>query len=510
MKSRILIVGTLIGLLSGSAAALAAADDGLPHSGRFWGMSPASFALGPSGGSAVSSARHDELSEWLISPGAYLSLRDAAGRLKTASSPTKRPWRSALEVLAIDVGNWGIDRFVLNRDYARISLSSWAHNLSHGFIFDPDTFAMNFFAHPYSGSLYFNAARSQGQNFWASVPYTFGGSLLWELFGENQLPSANDLIMTTTGGIFLGETLFRLSSLVLDDTDRGLDRAGREVLAFLIDPVRGLNRLVSGDAFRASPVNSELRTPFHGAFGFRGYYISTSPSPGGAKFSPGVEFEFVCGETTPFKPPRNPFDLIFFNTSLRQSTEKLAFTVNSYALIYGNEFFSVTGQRTLLGLFQNFDYINNEIISVGGSSLTAGIDASYPLGSNWDFRITGQLGAMLFGASNNSYAKIEERDYNYGLGSVSKIDLWVTHPRFGRLNLRWGHYQIATIEATALAGEESQDFLTILSAKYGFSLWKQWGLRFEYTLFSRSLQFESRPSINSSLSQLGGSVVVFF
>jgi len=443
-------------------------------------------------------------------PLVVFSFSAAQGRAEAAAASWKRPWRAGLEVLSIDVLNWAFDRYILNRAYARVGLSSWASNLEHGFVFDPDSFGMNFFAHPYSGSLAFNAARSLGLNFWESLPCAFGGSLLWEMFGENQPPSYNDLIMTTTGGAFLGETIFRLSSLILDDTDTGLSRAGRETLAFLINPVRGLNRLIFGDAFRRQAVNRQLRTAFHGAFGYRATYVSESGSLTNLKFSPGLEFEFVCGESTPVKPARDPFDLLFFNASLRHSAQKLAFTVNAYALLFGNEIFSVTGQRTLIGIFQAFDFINNEIIKLGGSSFTAGIDSSLPLGSDFGLRITGQLGAMVFGASNNKYTLIEERDYNYGLGSVSKIDLWLTHPRFGHLSLRWGHYQVYSIKASALSGIESQDFLTVISAKYGLTFWKYLGFRFEYTLFNRSLQFEGRPDYASALSQVGGSIVIFF
>jgi hypothetical protein len=173
------------------------------------------FSLVPAGG------RTD------VNPLAFLSLPAAYEIAESLAGSVKRPWRAGLEVFSLDFLNWTLDRYILNRSYARVGFSSWGYNLEHGFIFDPDTFGMNFFAHPYSGSLYFNAARSQGLGFWASVPFTLGGSLLWEMFAENQQPSVNDLIMTTTGGALLGETIFRLSSLILDDTDTGWTRAGR-------------------------------------------------------------------------------------------------------------------------------------------------------------------------------------------------------------------------------------------------------------------------------------------
>ncbi len=439
-----------------------------------------------------------------------LPFRAALEQIEGTPAAKKKPWLAAVEVFSIDLINWSIDRYALNRVWARVGFKVWADNFRQGLVFDPDTFAMNFFLHPYSGSMYFNAARSQGLGFWASTPYVLGGSLIWELFAENQPPSPNDLIMTTTGGIMLGETLFRLSSLVLDDTATGWSRAGREALVLFIDPVREINRLLFGDAFRRQSVNRQLRTAFHGSFGFRACYISETDSFSNLRFSPGLEFEFVLGESTPIQPARGPYDLLFFNSSLRSHQKKVFFSLSAHALLYGNETFGASGRRTLLGIFQNYDFINNEIIELGGSSFTAGIDWSRPLGKDLTVRFTAQLGAMIFGASNNRYTLIEERDYNYGLGSVSKIDARLSHPRFGRLLLRWNRFNIYTIRATALSGAESNDFLSVYGAQYGLNIWRKLALQLEFTLFGRHMQFEGLPAYNTNLSQLGASLVIFF
>jgi hypothetical protein len=68
------------------------------------------------------------------------------------------------------------------------------------------------FAHPFHGSLYFSAARTNGFNYWASVPFAIAGSFLWECCGETHPPSINDWIATSIGGAAIGETTYRLSS----------------------------------------------------------------------------------------------------------------------------------------------------------------------------------------------------------------------------------------------------------------------------------------------------------
>ena len=99
-----------------------------------------------------------------------------------------------VNILGVDVFIWSLDRFVLNESFSHIGPATWKYNLRKGWQWDDDRFGVNFVAHPYSGSLYFNAARSQGYNYVQSLPYTAAGSLMWEYFGENTRPSYNDII----------------------------------------------------------------------------------------------------------------------------------------------------------------------------------------------------------------------------------------------------------------------------------------------------------------------------
>ena len=142
----------------------------------------------------------------------------------------KHPWRAAAETFGMNVGVWAFDRYVMNEDFAKISIGSIRRNIKHGFVWDNDQFSTNLFAHPYHGNLYFNAARSNGLTFWESAPYAFAGSLMWEIAAEVEPPAINDLMATTLGGIALGEVTHRMSSLVLDDSKRGFSRFTREFL----------------------------------------------------------------------------------------------------------------------------------------------------------------------------------------------------------------------------------------------------------------------------------------
>src|SRR5262249_8744648 len=125
---------------------------------------------------------------------------------------------------------WSFDRYVAQEPFSHISADTVHNNFKNGWAWDTDDFPTNFSLHPYSGSAYFNTARSNGYGFYESAPFVLGGSLMWEMFMEKTKPSYNDLINTTASGIFLGEVLYRLSSSFLDDRTTGGQRVFREFM----------------------------------------------------------------------------------------------------------------------------------------------------------------------------------------------------------------------------------------------------------------------------------------
>ncbi len=131
-------------------------------------------------------------------------------------------------------------------------MQSIKNNLTYPWQWDDNQFVNNQFSHPYHGSLYYNSARTNGYDFWESFAWPFVGSAMWEIAGESWAPAPNDLLNTSFGGVVLGETLFRLSSLALDNTATGSERTFREIGGFLLNPLRGFNRLIRGETHGVS------------------------------------------------------------------------------------------------------------------------------------------------------------------------------------------------------------------------------------------------------------------
>ncbi len=148
----------------------------------------------------------------------------------------KRFWLAAAELGILEFLPWAQDRFVNDEDYAHISVESIRRNLDTRFKFDNDKFTTNQIGHAIAGGLYFNAGRTNGYSFWESASFALAGSAFWEVFGETQGPSFNDLVNTTLGGMTLGEAAYRLSQVLIDDRSRGAARVAREALAGTREP----------------------------------------------------------------------------------------------------------------------------------------------------------------------------------------------------------------------------------------------------------------------------------
>lgn len=168
---------------------------------------------------------------------------------------------AASETFGMNMGLWAFDRYVFKGHYAYISFKTIKENFKHGFEWDNDHLNTNMFAHPYNGSLFFNAGRSNGFNFWQSELFAISGSAMWELFMECEYPSTNDIIATPIGGAALGEIFYRTSDLILDDRATGANRFGRELASFIISPIRGVTRIITGEAWKKRAISGREFTP---------------------------------------------------------------------------------------------------------------------------------------------------------------------------------------------------------------------------------------------------------
>lgn len=219
----------------------------------------------------------------------------------TAQSPTLQALAEDLSINAL-VFTW--NRFVIDRDWAHVDAHTIRRNITDGWIWDNDSFSGNQFAHPYHGSMFYNAAREHGLSYGVSLLYPLAGSLTWELFCETNRPATNDFLSTGIGGAAIGEITHRVSDIFFDNTKTGTQRVLREIIGTFVNPVRGVHRILSGEMFRVNRLHAgkkEAPQPYTFQIGFGDRYIHDfgRPHPSiGERYSrhvPYLDIHFTYG-----------------------------------------------------------------------------------------------------------------------------------------------------------------------------------------------------------------------
>ena len=368
-------------------------------------------------------------------------------------------WRGAWELMVVQLIPWSVNRILRDAEWAAISPASWARNLENPWKWDNNAFTNNQFSHPYHGNLYFNAGRANGFNFWTSVPWAFGGSLMWELFGEVWAPAPNDLLNTSLGGIALGEMLWRTSSLTLDNTATGTERGFREAAALLLNPVRGFNRLLDGQMNDVTQNPPDWRPSQNRAsldFGYRGTTGDIGDVPSQSADQWFVQLDLDYGDSVD-DLDKSPF-------SYMELTIAIAERVGDARTLQDLRARGSLGALTLketgsvvhrLAGYMTYDYYGQPSFEFGGQGFQGGLVSRF--GGRAGVRLHTELLGLVqpvAALKSDYFLSIEGRDYDYGLSFGGRALARVTKQGLGFVEAN-GYY-IWTPVLSGFNGEHNQ------------------------------------------------------
>jgi hypothetical protein len=413
----------------------------------------------------------------------------------TAYNKRSSFWKPAIGVPAVLAFTWSVDRFILNADYARIGISTWKYNIQKGWEWDNDRFGINFVGHPYSGALTFNSGRSNGYNFLQSFGFSVAGSVLWEYFGENTRPSYNDVINTPVSGAFLGEIMYRLSSNILDDRTQGSERVFREILAGLIDPMRGVNRLLQGKTFKVNKKEVYEKNPLNVSL-YAGIHSVTGPSNPG--FGTGtnslmINTQFDYGN--PFEiRQRKPFDFFKLRVDLNFGVgRKYLDNVIGYGILFGKNM-QLGKIAILAGAFQYYDYWDNKTFELGTIGLGGGIITKLPVSKTSDLYTNFHLAIIPLAGNSTRFGPdtSQLRDYNFGYGLEGKAETTLNMGTYATTSLVYYYYMIRT--GIGAAGD---NFIGILKPRITVHLFKDLNIGYEHFIYYNDRYLKNFPAIHS-------------
>ena len=385
-----------------------------------------------------------------------------------------------------DFFTWSVDRLVFNAEFSKVGIKSWSDNIKYGWEWDEDRFGMNFLGHPYSGTLCFNAARANGYSFWESFPFAVGGSLLWEYFGENTRPSYNDIINTPITGALLGEMFYRISSNILDDRTTGSERTWREIAAGLVNPMRGLNRLIQGktsirmnrEVYQKEPINVTITS---GLLKLSDDLTQVHKGPYTMETSLQVDY----GD--PFEiRPRKPYDFFRYRMSLHFGTgRKILDHILAYGILTGkNKQFGKTS--VLVGAFQYYDYWDNKTFELGAIGFGVGAFTKLPIRKESSFYTNLHFQVIPFAGNKveNVNDTTEFRDYNFGGGFGGKLEVTYNISGYASITLQYNNYIIKTYE-----GDPGINFVEVFRPRIMVHIYKSLHLGFQNDLYYNNRDF---------------------
>ncbi len=428
------------------------------------------------------------------------------------------------EALAINFGASAFNEYVRDANFNQISPRSWWDNLEEGFTYDDNEFATNQFIHPFNGSCYYNAARSNGLGFWSSYGVAMIGAFHWEWMGETHPMSFNDLIATGVGGAAMGETMYRFSSMMLDNEATGSRRFFREAGGFLVDPVRGFNRIVSGRAWKVRP-NPSDRMDTNPSLQFNGLSVGWRRIANGNY--PSLEHDTTDYMFTQYlhehgsvwdNTRRGPWDYFMFDGQVNFGDKTKFGKLN----MQGNWVTTPIGgseENKHMGAFiQLFEYQNSNAYEYGGQSLGVSVYSRWARDTHLSFETRFDLLATLMGAVNADASELADvadperlREYDYGPGGGGRavVELrWNEKPFVTALyNLHFLYVTNGSVWSGIDQDSGEELGLNATHWLHGFDVrvdsptYKSIGIGAEFTTFTRESHYKiTVPTVDPDLS----------
>lgn len=397
-----------------------------------------------------------------------------------ASEPAKSYIIPALEIIGFDALLNTFDRLVLGEPY-HTSLRSIQRNLSRRWVTENDPFAINQFGHPYQGAMYHGFARSSGLSFWTSLGYTFTGSALWEIAGETTQPSWNDQIASGIAGSFLGEALFRIGSLVLENGSSPPAIRRRLVTAATSSPL-SFNRRAFGRRF-------EPIFPSNDAAYYRRIHIGatgTTQTRGDA----GVQLrptEGVLDVSMEYGLPgvksytyRRPFD--YFSLQAMATTGSGLESVLLRGLLLGRGYHAGSASQGVWGLYGSYDYIAPQLFRVSSTALSLGTTAEWRPSAALTVQVTALAGSGF--AAVGALTRRDTSDYHYGIAPHALLTTRIIFSDRAALDLGAREYYVSRV-----AGTSGNDNIFRLDAAFSVRFHRQRAIAVRYLVSSRDAFF---------------------
>jgi hypothetical protein len=439
---------------------------------------------------------------------------DPANEHKDAWGVTRSPGWAAGEVLMINFGASMFNEYVRQANFNQISPRSFWANIEEGFTYDDNKFKTNQMIHPFNGSTYYNSGRANGLSFWPSTLFALTGAFIWEAMGETHPMSFNDMVATGIGGIAFGETTYRLSSAVLDNRSSGSGRTWREVGGFLINPVRGFNRFMTGDASRVegNPASAyDWRPPRYATLLGIGARITGKGESITDSTQTQAVIDLHINHGSPWENERRkPWDHFDMGVQMNGDDKVPIGRFQIRGDLFSDAFGGESGEQHAVAVVQYFDYVNNNAFEFGGQSFGGALYSRFRPSAKIGIETRADLLLTLLGAVNTEYSYVVEtpnqerlREYDYGPGAGFSLEAVGRHANRAALSLQyraqWINVSNGSIWVPAgNPGSDANHFVQAAGFRLNVPLRGAMALGFDGSVYFRQSHFSREDFVDTN------------
>jgi hypothetical protein len=246
---------------------------------------------------------------------------------------------------------------------------------------------------------------------------------------ETNQPAINDWVNTGMNGAAFGEILYRLSTLINDNTATGGHRVWTEFAGAIVNPVRFFTRFVTGEYKKVFP-NPEWRRPSDLELsldaGTRVLFEQDSTHNPNTKELDGI-FELLVHYGNAYRLSHaKPFSHFYYNLEIASSSPNLT-GMNAVGSLFAIEISNKETSKHSLETSLNYNYDNNPGFLYGNAAIVEQLNSLFKVSSGLDLRTKIGLRFIPMGGTPNDYFydSVDGRAYDFGqgLGAIGRISL---------------------------------------------------------------------------------------
>lgn len=175
-----------------------------------------------------------------------------------------------------------------------------------------------------------------------------------------------------------------------------------------------------------------------------------------------IRFHVVYGNPFTSKVKFRPFDNFSFISILNIGGNDPVAEIYASGMVKKLRTKKFTNSTSVLGIFQNYDFMNQDDYKVSVSSFSLGYLQNINLSSNIQLLVHSSVSSILMGSAGDTgdrYDNDDIRDYHSGPGFSGKIMLKTSVKNVGEIYIRLNRYFIYAMDKTNVEGYENINLL---------------------------------------------------